>query len=66
MSVQASVEPIAADLKRVGNKIDEQNEFIYLYINLMFFALMIYGNYLYYAIDMPKREFCKRTSGYFQ
>lgn len=56
MQLTASIDPVASDLKRVSAKMDEQNEFISLYINLMFFALMIYGNVMYYGkMDGPTK-----------
>lgn len=66
MGVGESIDPIAADLKKIGLKIDEQNEFIFLYVNIMFFALMIYGNIMFFGKTDEVKTFCQRTSGYFQ
>ena len=58
-------EQLAAQLKRVGQRVDSSNEFIYLVVNLALIVVMFFGNVVYYGHHADTRIFCQRTSGFF-
>ena len=58
MPMAADLTEFVADLKKVGDSMEKQNNFIYLYLNTLFIAVMIVGNVIHFSQERNENMFC--------